>query len=98
MLTENPMFDENTRKKVGNSLKKLWENNYEEMYQKYINDNRNQKISLSKRGEKNPNYKKTGCWNHINTQKFYCEYCGIVTTKGNIRRWHGNNCKHRTII
>ena len=24
-----------------------------------------------------------------------CEHCGLVTTKGNFRRWHGDNCKHK---
>ena len=27
--------------------------------------------------------------------KIKCDYCDIVTTKANISRWHGDNCKHK---
>lgn len=28
-----------------------------------------------------------------NQKKYICAYCGILTTKGNINRWHDDNCK-----
>lgn len=30
---------------------------------------------------------------HAKTLRHSCSYCGIVTTKGNISRWHGDKCK-----
>lgn len=28
-------------------------------------------------------------------QKYKCDYCGVRTNKGNLKRWHNENCKHR---
>lgn len=30
---------------------------------------------------------------HAKTPRHECPHCGIVTTKGNISRWHGDKCK-----
>jgi len=30
--------------------------------------------------------------------KTECEHCGFVTTKGNYKRWHGDKCKHKSIL
>ena len=30
-------------------------------------------------------------------EKFKCKYCGKETTKGNIKRWHDENCKFKDI-
>lgn len=30
---------------------------------------------------------------HAKTSRHKCPHCGIVTTKGNISRWHGDKCK-----
>lgn len=30
----------------------------------------------------------------LNMPLHACEHCGFSTTKGNYKRWHGNNCKH----
>ena len=27
-------------------------------------------------------------------ETFKCKYCDIVTTKGNLKRWHNEKCKH----
>lgn len=29
----------------------------------------------------------------LNMPKYTCEHCGKITTKGNYRRWHSDNCK-----
>lgn len=58
-----------------------------------ITEERNKKISDAKRGEGNPNYGKTGCFNHINSTQKKCENCGKITTPGNYARWHGKNCR-----
>lgn len=65
-------------------------------HQKLLKDNEETKMkkSVSKLGEKNPNYGKKGCFDHINKIKFQCNVCGIETTKGNISRWHNEKCKH----
>lgn len=47
----------------------------------------------SKLGELNPNFGKPGCWDHLNLVKYKYAHCGIETTKGNITRWHNDNCK-----
>jgi len=62
-----------------------------------IYDDTNLKKSQSKIGKLNPNYQKQGCWNHINTLKYKCKYCEVITTKGNLSRWHNENCKKKTI-
>lgn len=30
-------------------------------------------------------------------QKFKCEWCDVITTKGNLSRWHNQNCKHKKL-
>jgi len=32
---------------------------------------------------------------HLINKKFACEHCGIITNRGNLKRWHNNNCKQR---
>lgn len=32
--------------------------------------------------------------NHMNSP-MECPHCGTQTNKGNFKRWHGNNCKHK---
>jgi group I intron endonuclease len=93
MLTENPMFNSTACEKVSIFQKNLWKNNYKEQYSKYITPERNKKISESKKGSKNINYGKIGCWDHINKEKHTCIHCGIKSTKGNIVRWHNEKCK-----
>lgn len=52
-----------------------------------INQERNDKISQSKKGELNPNYKKVGNAQRLNTAVM-CNVCGKTTNKGNFVRWH----------
>jgi hypothetical protein len=58
-----------------------------------ITEERNKKVSQSKMGEKNPNYGKKGCFDHINHRLMECEKCGIMVSPGNYSRWHGKNCR-----
>jgi hypothetical protein len=30
-------------------------------------------------------------------QKFKCNYCDVVTIKGNLKRWHNDNCKQKRL-
>lgn len=62
-----------------------------------ITEERNKKIALSKMGDKNPNYGNTGSFDHINKVMIKCRYCEIETTKGNIARWHNDNCKQKPL-
>ena len=55
----------------------------------------NEKIRLGKLGNKNPNYGKIGCWDHINKNLKECIICGLKTTPGNISRWHNENCRKK---
>jgi len=32
--------------------------------------------------------------NRFPSNEAQCEYCGIVCTNGNYKRWHGENCRH----
>lgn len=38
---------------------------------------------------------KEGLADHLNVKNCVCEHCGIVTTKGNISRWHNDRCKFK---
>lgn len=83
-----------------NPMKKLRTNRgtFKKGQKPIITAERNQKISQSKIGSKNPNFNKKGCWNHINTLKIKCQYCDVITTKGNLTRWHNGNCKNKLLF
>lgn len=61
-----------------------------------ITKERNEKLSKSKMGDKNQNFGKKGCFDHINKNKVKCEHCDMFSTIGNIKRWHNDNCKNKT--
>ena len=50
-----------------------------------------------KLGNLNPNFGKTGSWNHLNLSTYVCIHCGLASTKGNIVRWHNDKCKKKSI-
>jgi hypothetical protein len=52
-----------------------------------ITKERNDKISQSKKGKLNPNYKKVGNALRLNIL-ITCDICGKTTNKGNFTRWH----------
>jgi len=39
---------------------------------------------------------KKGLADHLNKKDHTCIHCGFVSTKGNIIRWHNNNCRMKT--
>lgn len=43
---------------------------------------------------KRPNYNKKSALN-FTKDKIKCDHCDMVTTKANISRWHGDNCKRK---
>jgi hypothetical protein len=59
-----------------------------------ITKERNLKISISKQGSKNPQYKNPNAAKYMHDAKATCCVCGLTTNKGNISRWHNQHCKH----
>jgi hypothetical protein len=53
----------------------------------------NKKKSLTKMGKNNPMFGKAEASKHLNVSNEQCRYCDIVTTIGNIGRWHNDRCK-----
>lgn len=86
MLQNNPMKNPEIAKKVSEKLKGVT---------RHFSKERNEKISSSKLGNKNPMYGNTHAADHLNESKHVCEHCQITTTIGNYVRWHGNKCKRR---
>jgi hypothetical protein len=93
----NPSPKEIERMKTNNPMTTLRQNrgSFKLGHKPTFTPERNRKVSESKLGDKNPNYGKSGSFNHINMFKQPCKYCDIVTTSGNIKRWHDENCKHK---
>jgi group I intron endonuclease len=56
---------------------------------------RREKLSITKIGERNPNYGKKGCFDHLNNKRLTCPHCGVITTPENSKRWHFDNCRNR---
>ena len=57
-------------------------------------------ISNAKKGIPNPKVSialkgKIGTNKGKKLKTYSCEHCGINTTGGNLKRWHGENCKHK---
>ena len=98
MINNNPMHNLGVRQKVSVTIKSKWELNSHEMYikGKYESKDRNDKIRNNMSGELNPNYNNPKASAHLNRDRNSCPHCGIITTKGNLVRWHNDNCKHKT--
>jgi hypothetical protein len=95
-LSETLRTTNSERMKKKNPMTKIKTNrgSFKKGNKPIITEERNLKISLSKIGDKNPNYGKKGCFDHLNHKKIECPHCGIITTPGNAKRWHFENCKH----
>lgn len=91
----NPSPEHIYRMKYNNPMTKLRVNrgSFKPGHKPVFTPERNEKVRRSKIGAKNPNFGKTGSFDHIN--KFFCTciHCGMETTKGNIARWHNDKCK-----
>lgn len=96
-LQETLIKENRERMQNDNPMKKIRINSgsFKKGNNPVITEDRNRKISLSKTGEKNQNFGKVGLFDHINKVLLTCQHCGIETTKGNIVRWHNDNCRHR---
>jgi hypothetical protein len=55
-----------------------------------------EKMAVIMKGENNPMYGKVSQRKGIRDPVIACEHCGKEVNKGNYRRWHGNNCRHKT--
>ena len=61
-----------------------------------ITEERNKKISESKKGENNHNFGVKGLADRMNTY-LTCEVCGAIMNKGNFIRWgHGSGCTSKS--
>ena len=60
---------------------------FEKGHKPVITKERNQKISESKKGDRNPNFQKAGNALRLNVN-ITCGVCGKTTNKGNFARWH----------
>lgn len=58
-----------------------------------VSDETRRKCSVTKVGSKNPNYQRPETSLRLNTDRFTCSVCGMVTNKGNWKRWHEGKCK-----
>lgn len=95
-LTKEFRIKSSERMKNSNPMKKIRINkgSFKPGQKPIITEERNKKVSRSKLGEKNPNYGKKGCFDHINNKRLQCPHCNIETTPGNAKRWHFDNCKN----
>lgn len=57
-----------------------------------ITKERNKKVSDAKKGSNNPNFGKPETSKRLNILET-CQHCGVQSNKGNIIRWHNDNCK-----
>lgn len=82
------------RMKNINPMKNLKTNrgSFQSGHRPIITDERNQKISESMKGINNPNFGKPETSDRLNVKEQCC-HCGIISNKGNIKRWHNDKCK-----
>ena len=66
----------------------------------YVRDTSGNEFTVDKNDERfqtgeifGLNKGKKGLADHLNKKNEICVHCGFVSTKGNIVRWHNNNCK-----
>jgi len=58
-------------------------------------DEHSQKISMALKGRIQGSEEREAYLAAMEKGKTPCEYCGKISTKGNYKRWHGNNCKFK---
>lgn len=88
LMKDVPKTDEH-RKNISEALKKHTRTKeHGENISKAKKGIPNPKISEALRGKPGTNKGKK-------LKTYPCEYCGLKTTNGNLKRWHGQNCKHK---
>jgi group I intron endonuclease len=55
----------------------------------------NKKIAKALTGKGNGNYGNPEASSHLNSRKATCPHCGMITSLGNAKRWHFDNCKKK---
>jgi len=88
MTKNNPMKILATRKRVAATIKNHWANG---VYKPFTAE-RNERVRQSKLGVLNPMYGNKQAADHLNKSNSRCSKCGMVTTKGNWKRWHEEEC------
>ncbi len=98
---QNPMKKQEYRDKISKAnkgKKKSDETKYKlSLLVPITNGKENKRIDPSLLNE----YLENGWWKGLTKQpeeKVTCPHCGIESNKGNINRWHMNNCKLRKIV
>jgi group I intron endonuclease len=55
-----------------------------------------EKKRVTKLGTNNPNFGNPNAGAHLKIKRA-CSKCGTITTPGNLKRWHEENCQHRKL-
>ena len=86
------------RMKVNNPMKRLRTNkgSFKKGHSVKWTDVMKKKASRAKQGRLNPNFRKPETAERLNIIS-KCTVCGVTANKGNIKRWHDDNCKHALI-
>lgn len=82
MTENNPMHSRSAAKKISD-LKKQHNPMHDELVRKKLSETR-RRLGLSS-GDRNPS--------RLPEYQMTCEHCGKTMAKGQLVRWHGNNCK-----
>ena len=86
---------ENNPMKISKVVTKMKESSAKNKKKKIWTEERKINARISKLGDKNPHYNNPNASKHLNENKEKCIFCGIITTKGNIKRWHNDRCKNK---
>ena len=100
---KNTMVDKNGKYIYGSvdmiDYKNIFPRQYNKVYVEDTHGNRFHVLKNDPRFETKEihglNKGKKGLANHLNQNTFVCVHCGLKSTKGNITRWHNDNCKRK---
>lgn len=97
----NPMHDKSSRDKISKSntgKKRSEETKYKlSKLVPITNGTENKRLDPNLLSE----YLDKGWWKGYtkkDEEKFSCKYCGVLTNRGNLNRWHDENCKSKQIV
>jgi hypothetical protein len=57
-----------------------------------------EKMSVIMKGENNPMYGRVSLRKGKKDPVIVCEHCEKEASKGNYLRWHGDNCRHKSVV